>query len=53
MRNAVWYKDCWLCRGSTAYELHEAALRDPKEWKKLEQHMKQLDANERKLLESK
>lgn len=52
MRNAVKYKDCWLMKGSKAYELyqlHEAAT-DPKVKadlaKKLANHMKELDAKE-------
>ncbi len=46
VRNAVKYKGVWLCRGSVAYELHEA-----KEWQKLDKHMKQLDKNEHMLVQ--
>lgn len=39
MRNAVNYKGMWLVKNSTAYALHEAG-----DFKKLDQHLKKVQA---------
>jgi hypothetical protein len=49
MKNAVWYKDGWLMKNSTAYELHEEALKTG-DFKPLDKHMKQLAAEYTALL---
>lgn len=41
MKNAVLYKGVWLMPGSEARRLFDA-----KEWKKLDAHMKALDAKQ-------
>lgn len=43
MKHAILYRGTWLMRGSLAHQLHTAG-----ELKKLDGHLKQLDAEDRK-----
>lgn len=45
-KNYVKYKNVWLHKNSYAYHLHKEG-----EFEKLDKHMKQLDLNEKQLLE--
>jgi len=49
--NLPFYKGCFLARNSAAYLLYQTAMKsaDKKDWKKLDEHMKQVDENYRKL----
>jgi len=47
MKDAVWYKDSWLMKGSKAYELYNS--KDPDERKKLEKHYKELTKAKKEL----
>lgn len=45
-RNAVQYKGIWLAPNSQAFQLHTE-----KKFKELDQHMKEVDERDRKILE--
>lgn len=49
--NPPFYKGSFLARNSVAYLLYQAAVKstDKKDWKKLDEHMKQVDQNYQKL----
>lgn len=46
-----YYKDSFLARNSVAYLLYQTAVKsgDKKDWKKLDEHMKQVNDSYRKL----
>ena len=48
MKNAVWYRDSWLMKGSQAYELFQS--KEPEDRKKLERHVKELNKQAQELL---
>lgn len=48
MKNAVFYKNTWLMPNSEAYLLYHS--KDAEARKKLDRHLKELDANQRELL---
>lgn len=56
MRNAAFYKNCWLMPNSKALELYQNTQKqlpnkELQEWQqKLDQHLHQLDKNEQDLL---
>ncbi len=43
--NGVQYYGTFLMKGSTAYELYEAAKKDPSAKQKLDAHMKEVNKN--------
>jgi len=49
MKNAVWYKDSWLMKGSVAYDLYHSGK--PEDKKKLEKHHKELIKNTKELMD--
>jgi len=49
MKNAVWYKDSWLMKGSIAYDLYKSD--EPEDKKKLEKHYKELVKATKELME--
>jgi hypothetical protein len=49
MKNAVWYKTCWLMKTSKAYELYEEAKKSG-DYKTLDRHLKQINAEAHALL---
>lgn len=47
MKKSVVYKGLRLMQDSTAYELWEAAQKDPTILKKLDQHLKEVEAKDK------